>query len=302
MTLPAMRIVLLGDIHVYALAVWPWELLNKRLLGQLNLWFNRRKHFDLSRLPAVVERVASLAPDAVLYSGDVTTTALPREFERFVQTVAAPLDRFASFAVPGNHDRYVGSAMRGRYFEAALGDRTAADWPHVRKLAPGLTLVGLDPTRPTGFNATGELGEQQLVALRARLDEVDPADRVIVLCHYPIGTPPHVKPESPSHGLVDRDPLVEVLANAPHDIVYLHGHIHRPWCWRLPEPAANVLAVNAGAPIMSDADHPAGQGFWQFDLDTTDLALTHHEVQPDGTWRADSVVAPESPGVAAELP
>lgn len=298
-----MRIVLLGDIHVYALAVWPWEMLNKRLLGQLNLWFNRRKHFDLSRLPGMVERVASLEPDTILYSGDVSTTALPREFERFMQTVACPLDAFASFAVPGNHDRYTGGAMRGRYFEAALGDRTADDWPHVRKLAEGVTLVGLDPTRPTGFNATGELGTAQLDALRGRLNHIDPTDRVIVLCHYPIGTPPHVEAESSSHGLADCDRLVDTLADAPQRIVYLHGHIHRPWCWRLDGRADNVVAVNAGAPIMADRDHPAGQGFWEIECDAGDpLAFTHHVPSPDGGWRADTIAVPDVPGTAAALP
>ncbi len=52
----AMRIVLLGDLHTYRLAVWPWELLGKSLAGQMNLWLNRRKRFDRSLIQPTIER------------------------------------------------------------------------------------------------------------------------------------------------------------------------------------------------------------------------------------------------------
>src|SRR5690606_21193781 len=107
---------------------------------------------------------------------------------------------------------------------------------------------------------------------------------------------------------------------------YLHGHVHSPWCWRLDGEGANVLAVNAGAPIMADADHPAGQGFWEIEFDAhaphaphaahadharaggaaadgvDRVKLTHHVPTVDGAWRARVVPVPDAPGQAAQLP
>lgn len=77
-----MRLLLLGDLHFFQLGVWPYQLLSKRLLGQTNLWFNRRRHFRLSLWPAIRDRVRALAPDGLLCSGDFTTTALPGEFRQ----------------------------------------------------------------------------------------------------------------------------------------------------------------------------------------------------------------------------
>lgn len=314
-----MRIVLLGDIHVYALAVWPWELLSKRLIGQLNLWFNRRRVFDMKRLPGVARRVLEMEPDALLCSGDLTTTAQPREFRRLEKILGHVFDQVPTFIVPGNHDRYTARSMRGRYLERDFIDHTADAWPHHRALAPapgngdapGVELIGLDPTRPTPwFNASGALGDEQIERFEKTLAAIDPSSRVIVLCHYPIGSPPGHHIESFGHKLTDDTRLIEVLAAAPHRILYLHGHVHQPWCWRLGEPADNVVAVNAGAPIMADGDHPHGQGFWQIDIGDApapgrsgdSLALTHHVPTGDGDWRADAVAIPESPGAAAELP
>lgn len=297
-----MRIVLLGDIHVYALAVWPWELLSKRLIGQLNLWFNRRRVFDMKRLPGVARRVLELQPDALLCSGDLTTTAQPREFRRLEKILGHVFDQIPTFIVPGNHDRYTARSMRGRYLERDFIDHTADAWPHHRTLADGIELIGLDPTRPTPwFNASGALGDDQIERFEQTLAAIDPAHRVVVLCHYPIGSPPGHHIESFGHKLTDDTRLIEVLAAAPHRILYLHGHVHQPWCWRLGEPADNVVAVNAGAPIMADGEHPHGQGIWQIEIRDENLALSHHVPTGNGEWRVDAVAAPEAPGTSAEL-
>lgn len=97
-----MRIVLLGDIHHYRLMVPPWQLLGKRLLGQANLWLNRRHSFDPSLLNPVIDRIADVAPDLILLSGDLTTTALRTEFADIAEQLAPLTDRFQTVIVPGN--------------------------------------------------------------------------------------------------------------------------------------------------------------------------------------------------------
>src|ERR1041385_6253361 len=110
-----MRIVLIGDLHFYKLWVWPWQLLSKRLFGQINLWFNRRLIFRPERLKSLTERVDSLRPDLLLFAGDLTTTALPLEF-RYAQDALRPLlDRYPALIAPGNHDRHTFTAAPRRY-------------------------------------------------------------------------------------------------------------------------------------------------------------------------------------------
>ncbi|MHC5544227.1 metallophosphoesterase, partial [Singulisphaera rosea] len=75
-----MRIVHLSDIHVWRYAFNPLRLMNKRAVGMLELVTGRARKFRLERLHEVVARVVGLAPDHILITGDLTTTALPDEF------------------------------------------------------------------------------------------------------------------------------------------------------------------------------------------------------------------------------
>ena len=211
-----MRIVVLGDLHFYQLAVWPWQLFSKRLLGQTNLWLNRRRHFKPALWPAVRDQVITRAPDALLCSGDFTTTALPGEFKTarnaWVDLVEKLKPRFGSFVVPGNHDRYTYASARNRLFEEALGEWSSPQWPSRWMLGNQTELIGLDPTRPNRFNASGELGDAQLAKLQAHLNEIPAEHRVFILCHYPIGTPDELPEEAPGHGLQDAQALIATLA------------------------------------------------------------------------------------------
>lgn len=297
-----MRIVLLGDIHLYQLRVWPWQLASKRVIGQMNLWFNRRFHFRIDRLGAMVERATAVLPDAVLLSGDLTTTALPGEFAAAMALLDPLVKSVPTWAVPGNHDRYTFTAARRRVFERYLGEHTTRDWPLHRRLAPGLHLVGLDPTRPNIVSDRGRLPAPQLDKLRGILDELAPTDRLIVLCHYTLGTPPGYHHEAPRHRMTNAAELLDIL-RGDRPTLYLHGHQHEPWCWRITS-APNIVAVNAGAPVLVKPHWPGGQGFWQIDTDPAsdgeDWRLIHHHASPTGEWSAAPVSLPK-PGEASPI-
>ncbi|MHC4994450.1 MAG: metallophosphoesterase family protein [Planctomycetota bacterium] len=255
-----MKIVLLGDVHVHHLWPRPWQMLSKRVLGVTNLWLNRRRHFNLDLLDPLIERLGSVAPDMILGSGDLTTTALPPEF-RTARERFDPLFRSArTILVPGNHDRYTFTSKRNRDFETAFAPYTTTDWPLVQRVGERLVVIGLDPTRPNFITDRGRLPDDQLRELRIAIEQLDTDDRLIVLCHYTLGTPPGSPPEAERHAMINAEAVVDVLAGAP-EVLYLHGHVHRPWCWRH-EGAPNVVAINAGAPLHRSRDWPEGQGFW----------------------------------------
>ena len=68
-----------GDLHLwrYGLGGDPWP---KRLLGLANLKLRRGRQFPTRIAEAVGEQLAREEADYVLFSGDLTTTALPAEF------------------------------------------------------------------------------------------------------------------------------------------------------------------------------------------------------------------------------
>jgi len=277
-----MRLVLIGDIHHFRLGVSPRGMISKRVLGQSNLWLNRRRSVLRHLLPAVVDHSASLSPDAILLSGDLTTTSQLREFDEVVQLLSPLTDGRPSVAVPGNHDKYTFRSHRTQRMAKALPGIMPAHFPHTQSLSDMWELLALDAARPSAWGARGALGDAQLQALETYLADL-PADRgVIVLCHYPAMTPP--PPQGPpvtwGHGLDQQGRLLTALRHCPARVVMLHGHIHKPWAWQPDDDAHRHLTfINAGAPCMVSRRYPLGQGFWTIDLQGesgTEITATHH--------------------------
>ena len=286
-----MRVVVLGDLHFYQLAVWPWQLFSKRLLGQTNLWFHRRRHFKPALWPGLRDRIIERKPDALLCSGDFVTTALPGEFRTASQAWSELVDAIQpseAFVVPGNHDRYTYTSKRKQLFEAAFAPWTSQEWPATKALGPKHQVIALDPTRPNPFNASGELGPEQQTRLKEVLEAIPSDQAIFILCHYPIGTPPELPKEAPGHGLQDTEALVQLLAEAKRPITYLHGHIHWPWKW-VPKAAPNVSAINVGAPMLTSSQYPMGQGFLEMELPEAgseqELTFSRQCLSKDGQWQ-----------------
>ncbi len=279
-----MRVALIGDIHAYRLLVPPWRLVGKRLLGQANLWLNRRHRFDLTLLERLVEHVASIQPDMILMSGDLTTTALEGEFED-VGRVLEPLTRCVpTVAVPGNHDRYTFTSSRRRVMEATLPQMVPDRWPHFRRLTDRWHLLALDSGVPRLLNSRGRLGRDQLRHARRQVFDLTSEDGLIVLCHYPVKSPPRALPLTWDHRLADSFRLRGLLRRCSARVMYLHGHIHKPWCWQ-PKGVSDLTYLNAGSPCMTTTKHPQGQGYWQIDLPerpTDPVGVIHHLPRVNG--------------------
>ncbi|MFI4861458.1 MAG: metallophosphoesterase family protein [Phycisphaerales bacterium JB063] len=281
---PATRVALIGDLHVYSLWPAPWHMASKRLLGQTNLWLNRRKAFRHHRLHELVDKVVELQPDLALCSGDLTTTALRGEFETARRFLAPVAEAATLLAVPGNHDKYTFTAARTRRMQRLLPGWVPESFPHTQSISPGWDLLALDAAIPRLRDAVGRIGSVQLEAIATALDQRDPARGLVVLCHYPCVVPPDVH-EHDSHRLADAAALREMLAKHTQQgarVVYVHGHIHYPW---FVEPGSNeddtgsqtagdavaqagvpFTCINAGAPCMVSPEFPHGQGFGELVL------------------------------------
>ena len=279
-----MRLVLIGDIHFYRLWVPPWLLLSKRILGQMNLWLNRRHQFDRTLLAPLVRHVRTIEPDMLLFSGDLTSTALPGEFDDVMKALSPIVDACPTVMVPGNHDRYTFTSARSRHFETSAGDSVPRQFPHFVRLpspADRWHLLALDGAVPRFITSRGLAGADQLAQARKQIASLTDSDGLVVLCHYALRRPLGRGPMRWPHRLADAAEVEAMLADCPARILYVHGHVHEPWCWHRTESGLErATDVNAGAPCLRTAEYPCGHGFWQIDLpsDPREQVALHHHV------------------------
>lgn len=228
-----LTIVHISDLHLPLADRVPWSRLwSKRLLGYANLEFLRGTH--MSEAPALeMLRLAGAEPaDYFVVSGDLSNLALPCELERSARLLReAGLTPDRTMVLPGNHDRYVPEALRGRFFERALADWLPAGfadlghYPLARVWGPVL-IVGLDTAVPRRtIRSAGRLEAAQLDRLRALLDAPEHAGLwpVIALHHPPLplsGSPVRQY----LRGLMGFGPLLRLLEG--RGATLLHGHLH----------------------------------------------------------------------------
>ncbi len=249
----------LSDLHVTSPlgGAWPGYL-NKRLLGLLSWGLRRHRLYRTSVAAALLDDLASLSPDHIAVTGDITNLGLEKEFREglaWLRRLGTPAD---VTVVPGNHDCYLpASAPRFRELWAAY---TAGDAPRANggsaappeypfsRVRGEVALVGVDSAVPSppGF-ATGRVGRTQLERLEVLLGELGARGLFrVVLVHHP----PSDRGVKRRKRLVDSGPLRDVLARAGAELV-LCGHRHvRSLEW-LEGPGGGIPA--AGAPAASYA-------------------------------------------------
>ncbi len=260
-----MKILHFSDLHVWRRRLDFRDPALKRFLGFGNLLLRRGRAFPVRCAEAVIQEIHRLDPaDLVVFSGDLTTTALEAEFQG-ARDLLAPLlekwgDRF--FLIPGNHDRYTPRTLERGLFEASFSharfDRL--DRP-VRsgRVTDRLAVVGFDCSVPRRMASTGLFTESLAEALDEELGLQEMAGRKVVLVgHYPYAVPKEVR-VSRGHRLVGADRLEAVVARRK-PMLYLHGHKHRRWAFR-PESTPETLCVNAGSAGLLTADPRTRAGF-----------------------------------------
>ena len=265
----ATRLALLGDVHFFELKMPLRRLLSKRAMGHANLVLNRRKKFAHERLPALLEHLKAQEPERLLMSGDVTTSSLEAEFERVKVALDALQDAeraLPTVLVPGNHDAYTFKSHRTGRMQGLLADIMPAGFPHTEPLGPGWELLALNSAIPNRFFSRGALGPEQFAAAAEVIHAKKPGEGLVVLCHYPCVVP-RGTPGGWSHDMAEAGPLRSLLQESPAEVVFVHGHVHKPWFVSGPKglrPGFRVL--NTGSPCMLSAKYPAGQGYWTLEL------------------------------------
>ena len=246
-----MRIAHVTDIHWQNPPSMVELLTLKRALGSANLYLaGRRHHFQRSVQTALVQHLEALEPDLVVITGDLTATATESEFQTARDALDPVLQRFPTFVIPGNHDVYTPGARRARrirrHFEPWMGLESG---PVGRLDVADVTVLGLDPNRPTWIQASGEVPDVQLEALAGVLRHPDLADRHVILAiHYPLLDRRGAIYDNAKHGLLNARALIEVLRAAPKKpALILHGHEHHGFQVPLDLDGTQVTISNCGS-------------------------------------------------------
>jgi 3',5'-cyclic AMP phosphodiesterase CpdA len=255
--LPPYRLAHLSDLHLSPPAGIARDFAPKRLLSRF-AWRRKRYHHDPEALSAIMADLASLRPDHVAITGDLTNFSTPEEFaaaKRWLEALG-PADWVT--VSPGNHDALVATSDGERFapWRGWLGDDGDAQFPHVRRRGP-LALVNLCSATPTALHlAQGAIDPGQLARLPALLRELGAAGLFrVVLIHHP----PAPDIVSERKALSEAAQLRAVLAAEGAELV-LHGHAHEATVAAIKGSQTTIPVL--GVPSASSVDEHEGRARW----------------------------------------
>lgn len=222
-----MRIIHITDLHFWTIVLNPFRLLNKRVLGNLNLIFRRAKHIRTERASSFIALMHELRPDALLIGGDLTCTALPSEFiqaSNFVRALSSI--GFPIILVPGNHDVYTFESVRKETFYSFFGDICPnSSQPHKTLLNETIPVVTVPTVRPNLLTSRGYVSREQIRLTKRMLGDIE-AETILVMAHYPLFDYPEAYRCGFTRRLLGADALRSALGTLNKRILYLAGHVH----------------------------------------------------------------------------
>ena len=292
------RLAHLSDPHLPMPQAGTLQLLNKRATGYYNWWRNRVHLHVPEALAGIVADIKAQHPDHIALTGDLVNVALPQEYRRAAEWLAAfdTPDRIT--VIPGNHDVYVSVpwseslGLWGAYM-AGDGQPPASGFdvfPTVRR-RDGIALIGLSTGVPKPpLLATGDLGARQIARAEKLLADTGREGLCrIVLIHHPPLTD-----QSRWKHLNDAGAFQAMIRRVGCEAV-LHGHNHRSEFARIagprgPIPVLGVSSASAARDskygraryhlIHIDRD---GEG-WRLDVQVRALSADNSGCEPDGDF------------------
>ena len=224
---PVDRLIHIADLHFWRVTLNPFRLLNKRLLGNINVWLRRRHQFAMAASRVHAQAVAAQGVSTVLLTGDFTSTALEEEFAmagEFMRQLQAL--KLNAIVLPGNHDVYTFESVRGRRFERHMERYLPREgYPTVVELGGGTPLLLVPTVCPNVLSSRGRIRDREIECVRELLQQG--AGPILVAGHYPVltETPGYILTKQ--RNLRNAEALREALGEAGRPILYVAGHVHR---------------------------------------------------------------------------
>jgi 3',5'-cyclic AMP phosphodiesterase CpdA len=228
-----MRIAQISDLHFTQLTCNPRWLCPKRIAGMLNWLLFRRQnncHDSLNELPRLMDQ---LNVDIILVVGDLSSTSLPKEFEK----ARKYFDQFkqAKLFIPGNHDQYTrSSSQKGLFYQFFKNTTYPSEHPtqfysladhkiEVHPIQPSWWCVALDTAIPTSLvSSHGIFFSETENYLEKILRSLPKNDQIVLLNHFSF-----FDTDPATHRLHNGERLKAILKRYPNIRLFLHGHTHR---------------------------------------------------------------------------
>jgi 3',5'-cyclic AMP phosphodiesterase CpdA len=176
-------------------------------------------HIDPALLTPLTAQVATIAPDLVVVSGDLTQRARKHEFQdarAFLDGLAAPW-----LVVPGNHDVPMYNVARRfmtplAHFHHYFGSASQPEF-----IDDEIAVLGINTARSLTIK-DGRINGQQIAAIRARFADAKPGLTKILVSHHPFDLP---APFGKSHLVGSAALAMATFADCGVDVL-LAGHLH----------------------------------------------------------------------------
>ncbi|MCB1084554.1 MAG: metallophosphoesterase [Chlamydiia bacterium] len=224
------RIAHISDLHFSNFSFNPLQFFSKRWIGNLNLLFNRSKHYLNERPFSLIPSFKKQGVTHVIISGDLTTTSSKKEFalaKSFVSRLKE--EGMTVYVIPGNHDAYTKKADRKnvfyRFFPSPSSSPFSLKVHGMCKLplCEGWTLVLLDTTCATSLTSSnGYFSPNLETNLTKLLQSIGAEEKVLLVNHFPF-----FQHERAGRRLINGKRLESLLKAFPTVQIYLHGHTHR---------------------------------------------------------------------------
>jgi len=227
-TQPKDSILHISDLHFWEVVWNPLRLMNKRMLGNLNVYWRRRHEFVMHRAEEFADNAAGTGIRTVVMTGDFTSTATEAEFDMGRAFVEGLVHRgLKVILMPGNHDVYTFQSVRQRRFQHFFGEFLPDNgFPHRFTLPGGTSLIVVPTVTANFLSSKGRIRRREVRETAALIEECGEGP-ILVAGHYPVLHHTYNYTTSKSRQLRNAELLRHALGESGRDILYLAGHVHR---------------------------------------------------------------------------
>jgi 3',5'-cyclic AMP phosphodiesterase CpdA len=226
---------------------------------------------DKALLEPLTRAIASLDPDVVVVSGDLTQRARISQFQAaraFLDTLPSP-----QIIVPGNHDVSLHNIVRRFLRPLDRYRRLITDDLEPFFSDAEIAIVGINSARSLTIKA-GRINAGQIARVRERFAQASPQAIRIVVSHHPFDVP-----QTGGKDIVGRAPIaMDAFAACGVDL-FLAGHLHLTHtvntASRYRIPGYGALVVQAGT-ATSTRRRDESNSFNKIQIEPTRIAIQPH--------------------------
>jgi 3',5'-cyclic AMP phosphodiesterase CpdA len=274
-----LKIAQISDLHFSKISLHPKDLFSKSLIGNINLFFSRKKKYKQDHLSNLSHLFKKLDVDYVMIAGDISSTASDAEFKlakHFFNSFKTK-DLKLLF-IPGNHDSYTKKAYKKKLFYKHFENHLKYDEPSYKdkpfslkkngidiyQLTNKWWYIGLDTSVSTSlFSSRGLFSNELKTNLEKALSKIDKDDNIIIVNHFPFTDKINFRKK-----LKNGSFLKDILKNNKNIKLFLHGHTHQ-----------QNISITDDFPTVLDSGSLAHieKGSWNLiDIEENDIKISQY--------------------------